>query len=964
MGAPPPPGEATEWAVGATDARYALLEPLGRGATGVVFAAYDRDLDRRVAIKLLRARQGTGETVADARARLLAEARSLAKLADPYVVQVFDVGVYGRGEMRPRFPGITEADEQPAPAGVFIVMELVEGTDLREWLRTASHSSAQILDLMLACGRGLAAAHASGLVHRDFKPSNVLIGDDGRPRVVDFGLARAAATPISRGPVPPAGADAPEDPDDSTPREVAGTPAYMAPEQHRGEPASVAADQFAFCVVCFEALRGLRPYSGDSLDTLSRAKQAGRVERLADFRPRWAWRVLRRGLDPDPARRFASMDALLRALERGRFHSRASLAALVGIPLLALAAAGVYAAGAESSAPCSEAGDGFVEVWNPEVEQRIARSLEASRSPYASASFRSAGSQLDAYVEHAVHLSQRACTAGRDDAPLRREIASWKRTCLDGARAQLQALVSSLEESDPGLVEHLVEIVGGLPDLSRCDDETVALAEVRRDANSRRRVDELRRSLADARRLQLAARLDEAETAIAGVLASARSSDLPAARARAALELGRIESLRGDFSSAQEHLHEAIVAAEAAGDEDSLTEARISLLHLMGVHLDRHAEAESMHAALLARIERRNVEDALTAEFWRATGALRERQGRYDDALTAFERALDLRVRFNGRRSLEAAQALGAVGLARYRLGDYTGASEAFEAAADTYARLLGDEHPRVAKARERVAVVLAERGALEQAIEVQREVVRVVEHDLGHGNPGAIDATINLAVLQHKAGLDLDALDTIETALAREAASGGTATARYGLALGNSALVLRGLGRPNEAVSRLRAQLEIEQKVHGPKHRGVALAHLNLASVLTELGKTHEALTHADLALELAEAEAGVDPTVVASALGTKCAVHFARAENAVAEKACARALAMHDAQPNYRDDRLVGEVAFTLARLIDPREPERAAGLAKRALEALERVGADEEVRAWLRKRGFDAGRGVAAG
>jgi len=279
--------------------RYQLLRELGSGGMGIVYEAHDPNLDRRVAIKLMLS--------ALDESRLAREARALAKLAHPNVVSVHDVGT--------------------ADGHLFIAMELVDGTTLRRWLAEHSRTFRESLEVLIQAGRGLAAAHAAGLVHRDFKPDNVIVGRDGRVRVVDFGIvgaigdlearARGAAAAVVRapadlestvtaGPITIAGA-------------IVGTPAYMAPEQHRGEATDESADQFAFCVVLWEVVYGSRPFNSAHLATLSRGGAAGPPSEPPAGRsaPAWLRRILDRGLAVDRAARHPSMNALLEALAAG-----------------------------------------------------------------------------------------------------------------------------------------------------------------------------------------------------------------------------------------------------------------------------------------------------------------------------------------------------------------------------------------------------------------------------------------------------------------------------------------------------------------------------------------------------------------------------------------------------------------------------------------------------------------------
>ena len=295
-GAPPLP---LEDAVGQRIGRYDVTAMLGRGAMGVVYAARDPALDRAVAIKVLRTELASPSRGAE---RLGREARALARLSHPNVVAVHDVG-----EDRGR---------------VFVAMELVRGCTLRDWQRTGPRSWEEILEVLLQAGRGLAAAHAAGILHRDFKPENVLVGDDGRVRVGDFGLARlveAEAAPAS------AGGGRPTNESGVVPSErsltatgaAVGTPAYMAPEQRRGEQTGPACDQFSFAVTLYESLWGVRPYGDVDVGRLRPELTHPARSPAASPVPAWIFPILETALDLDPRRRHPSMQELLDRLTAG-----------------------------------------------------------------------------------------------------------------------------------------------------------------------------------------------------------------------------------------------------------------------------------------------------------------------------------------------------------------------------------------------------------------------------------------------------------------------------------------------------------------------------------------------------------------------------------------------------------------------------------------------------------------------
>ncbi|MGE0548711.1 MAG: serine/threonine-protein kinase [Kofleriaceae bacterium] len=275
--------------------RFIVGRFLGSGAMGVVYAAVDTRLDREVALKLLRPSRAARATVEQRTTRLVREAQAMARLSHPNLVTIFDVD---------------EIEGQ-----LCLAMELVRGRTLRAWLAEAPRKPADILAVVIQAGRGLAAAHAAGVIHRDFKPENILVSDAGRVCVTDFGLARFDAdTPELSS---DAGVHSPPSGLTET-GTLLGTPAYMAPEQFERELIDARTDQFAFCVVLFEALYGKRPFDGDTATQLAASTRAAMTWPSDRVVPAAQRTVLARGLSRDRAARFGSLTELLDNLERRR----------------------------------------------------------------------------------------------------------------------------------------------------------------------------------------------------------------------------------------------------------------------------------------------------------------------------------------------------------------------------------------------------------------------------------------------------------------------------------------------------------------------------------------------------------------------------------------------------------------------------------------------------------------------
>lgn len=302
--------------------RYELGELLGRGAFGQVFVASDPELGREVAIKLVAGRSGSEAS----QSRLLREGQALAQLQHPHVVPVYDVGI---GEL-----GVGRR------SGVYIVMERVHGRTLAAWQAEVDRTPPEIVAAYGQAARGLAAAHAAGVVHRDFKPANAMVRPSGTVVVIDFGLATAPGD-VSGSPVssdPGGGSSGSSGSSLTETGTVMGTPRYMAPEQHRAEPATPSTDQYAWCVALWEALAGSPPFSGRTYAELVAAKTRGALPH-APALPASIRRVLGRGLSVDPARRFASMSDLLAELGHAPRRRRRFRVALAAVSTSAIVAA-------------------------------------------------------------------------------------------------------------------------------------------------------------------------------------------------------------------------------------------------------------------------------------------------------------------------------------------------------------------------------------------------------------------------------------------------------------------------------------------------------------------------------------------------------------------------------------------------------------------------------------------------
>ena len=416
--------------LGAIVGRFVALGVIGRGGMGTVYTAYDPELDRNIALKLLHPKS---RTVDRARARILAEAQAMARVSHPGVVAIYEVG--------------TSRDR------VFAAMELVEGTTLRAWLTEQPRSWREIVAVFLLAGEGLAAAHAAGVVHRDFKPENVLLGRDGRVKVSDFGLS--SLSPTSDG-------------------GVAGTQGYLSVEAARGEGVDHRADQFSFCVALYEALHGCRPFSARTAGDLAAEVRRGPV---FDRRARGVWKrlnhIVRRGLAFAPEDRHASMRELLDALRHAASNRNARRAAAATLVATVVSGAIAVLAVELTRAPAPAAGSSACErspeaeiatVWSPAVRASLTQHLVAGQH------LGDWLSKLDGFAVRWIRDYRSACTS-----PHGTQIVA-KRACLLGQRDRAAGLIVQLT-SLPRSIELPVQPSGELPRVEACDGESpVALA--------------------------------------------------------------------------------------------------------------------------------------------------------------------------------------------------------------------------------------------------------------------------------------------------------------------------------------------------------------------------------------------------------------------------------------------------------------------------------------------------------
>jgi serine/threonine protein kinase/tetratricopeptide (TPR) repeat protein len=451
--------------------RYRVDRILGMGGMGVVYAAHDPELDRTVAVKLLRPSPRTSAEVL--RARLTREAQVMARLSHPNVIPVHEIGTIG--------------DQ------VFVVMELIDGTTLTEWLRAELRTWREIVQVFVAAGDGLAAAHAQGVVHRDFKPDNVLLSRAGRIYVTDFGVAQLDAS-------------------DDTPRTAAGatgrlgtyrglvvgTPGYMAPEQMRGEPADARTDVFSFCAALYEALYETRPYPGTTLDELRAAVDAGRLQpRRRTIGPAAHLRAIERGLSAAPAQRPAAMQDLLTQLRRDPARRRRTIVLVSAFLLLGAALSITAWRSHQQDQVCLGQERHLESVWSP--TRKLALYNLLSRSPGSATLADHVTRALDGYATAWVEVRESVCSATRRRGEQSEALLDLRMQCLDDRLDEVRALTDALLVADARGVERAADATHALSSFRECATVTAGAAPMLpADAIPRARLAALRRRFDDA----------------------------------------------------------------------------------------------------------------------------------------------------------------------------------------------------------------------------------------------------------------------------------------------------------------------------------------------------------------------------------------------------------------------------------------------------------------------------------
>jgi tetratricopeptide (TPR) repeat protein len=802
--------------------RYEIVGQLGRGGMGVVYAALDHELGRKVAVKLLHL--PSGKDGVDLRARVRHEALALARLADPNVVAIYDVCEHeGR---------------------LALVMEHVEGDNLRVALdATPARAWSDVLRILLAAAKGLQAAHEAGLVHGDVKPDNILVGRDGRVRVVDFGLAIDWHEPSSN-----------EDAVTQRWRRGPGTPRYMAPEQLRGEAIGPWTDQFALCVTMREGLDRVHPFAGDSVEDCLGAIALGRFapRPTSSPVPLAVHRALERGLSMDPEDRWPSIGALVARIERAVAPRPMPWALTLGV--VGLVAIGARFAGRDADARCI--GDD-PPPWVRHDRAALRTAVLESGAPFADDAWKRIDAELGEFAQSWERARSLACAS---TTPAEREIVL---RCLERTGRDADARARVVSESSARTLPGAIEAVVTLADPAGClhDDRGgttppsgVALEEVS----------------ARVRALVAAGRYGDALPLALDALRMAQDGGRSLAIVETQVDLGGVLEAIADYDGARARFENAALLAEAEGLDGLAADAATHLSFLFANRLRDPTQARVWLRHAEAACARAGDPLELRARIAASEGHVLEAEGDFTKAREVDARALAWMTEVYGAKHPLVATATHNLGLVAFGLGDFEEARTLYERTLAARADTLGADHPLVGTTHGNLGAALDRLGDSEGAERELRLAVEIAENGLGTDHPQVAAAYANLAITLGRRG-DMAAAEGFDRrALAILEARVGPDHPNVALVLANHASRLASLGRDDEAERELQRALAIQAQ-HGQLDSVFAGAtYGNLATLHLRSGDARAAAEAYERATAIFRDALGTDhPDTIAAAEG-----------------------------------------------------------------------------------------------
>lgn len=913
--------------------RYVILGVVGAGGMSVVYAAYDPALDRKVALKFLRLPRTPGESLEmpdSLTRRLRREAQAMARLSHPNVVVVHDIGTF--------------------EGNVFLAMEFVDGCTLAEWCAARPRTQAEVLAVFQKVGQGLAAAHGVGIVHRDFKPSNVLISDRGDVRVTDFGLARLVRDAddllgAERGSGSrPGAASIPALPAGSALGDLSltqlgaalGTPAYMAPEQFIGEPADARSDQYSFCVALYEALYKERPFIAPTIAELARIVQEGQIRTPASSAvPSWLRSVLLRGLSREMSRRYPSMNALLAAL--GKDPRRRLVRTLWGMGALALligASIGGYAVRRNEGLICRGAERKLKGIWDAPQQHAVQEAFQKTGRAFARDAWLAVERALSAYSAGFIAMHTEACEATRLRGEQSESLLDLRMGCLEQRRQELAALSSLFAGADAQIVENAPRAALSLPRLAACADVARLQQRVPQpgDPATRARIADLSAALARVRAQRSAGQYKQAQGEITKLLPEAQKLGWRPLSAQYLHTYALLRENIGDHPGAEETYYQALWAAESAREDEIAAEAWLDILYSVGYWQARYPQVERLQRHADAALGRIGSPPPLLARLFQIDGMLRSEQGDQAAALKALRQALALFEKANGPEHPDVARTLTSIAMASRRTGQLDEAERGFRRALAIVERNFGPRHPNAAIGRANLGGLLVDTGHMAEGLELHKSALSIYEQVYPPSDIHIAQALNGLGAALGSMRRFREAHDHFLRALAIQEKQLGPSHPRLITTLSNLGEAAEGFDALDDAIAAHQRALRLIEATQGKEHPNVAATSSTIAGLYLRRNEPQLALPFFQRSLEIHEgARPGQSGPVAADLLGIgECLLLQHQPLEAV--QRLQRALGLTDSKT---DRGMTARVHFALARALweAGREPARALALAQAA-------------------------------
>ncbi|MBL8923269.1 MAG: serine/threonine protein kinase [Myxococcaceae bacterium] len=748
--------------------RYRVERVRGVGGMGVVYEATDPQLARKVALKFLR------HATAASTSQVLQEAQALARISHPNVVPVFDVGTHD--------------------GHVFLAMEFIEGATLADWLASSPRAE-DVLAAFLQAGEGLVAAHDAGLVHRDFKPANVLRRSDGRVFVTDFGLA---VVKEARG-------------DDGLGGRP-GTPAYMAPEQLAGRPVDARADQFSFCASLAEALTRVRPFAGDTPRARLEAIERGALGLDLKQVPLGVGPALRRGLMATPDERFPDMRAVLAAL-RPRARSRAGVMLAITVVALAVALAG-YAV--SRPAPCVPGADRLATTWSAEVRAAVRQAISRPAKPWSADLASTLTSALDGWASTWSRSYDDACAATHVRHEQSERLLDLRMACLERRRVEFAAVTSALASLDEKSADTASTLVRGLRSVSACEDAR-RLESTAQTLSERGRLEAqaLQPRVSQLKVLHDSGRLADGWALAEPLLATLGSVEALSVQAEGWFWAGSLQLKLGQPAKARELLQKALTTASVNHDDELIIRSLCQLLEVASSRLH---------------------DVALSKEYRELLAVARAREPLEHELEAIIENQL---------------------GLAAFTEGELPKALAHFRAARDHYSHVTGPSAKNALRTINNAAVILSHLGKPDEALPELQAVRTLIAAELGEAHHEVGRAEVNIGVMFNDLKRFDEALPHFAAAQKNFERAYGPSHVELAAVHNNLGDTWLGLDRPADALKAFEQALSIREAALGPDHLKLAGDLVGIGAALLALHREADAVKPLERALTLRAGDA-----------------------------------------------------------------------------------------------------------